>query len=78
MFKIMTIPFNRKVKGFDDETLNRFVLNKEIKTWHAEFFHDREDTYWTVFIEYETVVNGSVDKASMALDEPQRLLLDRF
>jgi hypothetical protein len=55
MFKIITIPFDRQQKGFDDELLNRFVLNKRVTSYRSEFFQDAEDSCWSIFLEYETV-----------------------
>jgi len=43
MFKILTIPFDRKKQGFDDELLNRVILNKQLKSHRAEFFQIGED-----------------------------------
>ncbi|MDP2863798.1 MAG: hypothetical protein Q8N95_13495 [Desulfobacterales bacterium] len=37
MFKIITVPFDRATKGFDDELLCRFVLNKNILSYQALF-----------------------------------------
>jgi hypothetical protein len=38
MFKILTIPFDRVKKGFDEEFLSRFTSNKQVKSYQAEFF----------------------------------------
>jgi hypothetical protein len=43
MFKIITIPFDRLKKGFDEEILNGFVINKHILSYRSEFFLDGED-----------------------------------
>ena len=45
MFKIITIPFDRNAKGFDKDLPNRFVVNKQVKTYRAELFHDGGNTY---------------------------------
>lgn len=56
MFKIMTIPFDRIQKGFDDEILNKFLLNKKLKSYRAAFFQDRDEKYWTLLVEYDPVL----------------------
>ncbi|MFO7601956.1 MAG: hypothetical protein R6X27_19420 [Candidatus Desulfacyla sp.] len=40
MFKIITIPFDRNTKSFDDDLLNRLVVNKQVKTYRAELFYE--------------------------------------
>lgn len=55
-FAIITIPFDPVTKGFQPDELNRFCLNKKIVTKRIEFFKDGEAVYWSVFIEYETVL----------------------
>lgn len=55
-FTIITIPFNPVTKSFHPVDLNRFCLNKNILTKKVEFFKDGEAVYWSVFIEYETVL----------------------
>jgi len=48
MFKIITIPFDRNTKSFDEDLLNRLVVNKQVKICRAELFHDSGETYWPV------------------------------
>jgi tetratricopeptide (TPR) repeat protein len=78
MFKIITLPFDRSVRGFDEDLLNSFVVNKQLKYYRAEIFHDGGETYWTVFLEYDPLVDRPAEKENMRLDEPQRLLYDRL
>ena len=40
MFKIATIPFNRNTKSFDEELLNRVVVNKQVTAYRAELFYE--------------------------------------
>ncbi|MBN1625682.1 MAG: RNA-directed DNA polymerase, partial [Deltaproteobacteria bacterium] len=51
MFKIITIPFDRKNRLFDEEVLERFALNKKINAYRAEFFELGDEKYWTVFLD---------------------------
>lgn len=56
MFKIITVPFDRVKKNFDDELLNRMTLNKQVKSSRGEFFQDGEDAYGMVFLEYDPLL----------------------
>ncbi len=55
-FAISAIPFDPITKSFHPEELNRFCLNKKIMAKRVEFFKDGEEAYWSVFLEYETVL----------------------
>ena len=78
MFKIVTIPFNREAQEFNEELLNKIVLNKQIKGYKAEFFQDGGEKYWTVFIEYDPVLEKASKKDTLKLTEPQKLLFERL
>jgi superfamily II DNA helicase RecQ len=78
MFKILTIPFDKRKKCFAEELLNDFVINKQVKYYRAEFFTTAEETYWTVLIEYDEVLEKTPERALHGLNEPQRLLLERL
>ena len=78
MFKIITIPFDRIKKGFDEDLLNRFILNKQVKSLQAEFFEDKEDKYWTIFLEYDPILQEEVAQELKNLDKPQSTLLLRL
>jgi len=78
MFKILTIPFNRIKQGFDEELLNRVTLNKQIKSHRAEFFQMGEEAYWTVFMEYDPLLEKTPERDLEGLGEPEKLLLERL
>jgi superfamily II DNA helicase RecQ len=84
MIKIFTIPFSKQNETFFEDDLNRFLLNKRAKTVKAEFFKSRENFYWTVFIDYDTVIHEkekggkSKEIAKVKLDEKDELLLRRL
>ena len=78
MFKIITIPFDRGKKSFDEETLTRFVINKRITSHRSEFFQDGDDTFWTVFLEYDPLLEKTGEKETLSLNEPQKLLCNRL
>jgi hypothetical protein len=46
MFKILTIPFDRKKKGFDEDLLNRFIVNKRLTACRSEFFREGGHKRW--------------------------------
>ena len=56
MFKIITIPFNRKTELFDVEEVNKFVFNKKIKNYQVQSFQNNGKNYWTIFLEYELLL----------------------
>lgn len=78
MFKIIAIPFDRVKKSFDEELLNRVTINKQVKSCRAEFFRNGEDAYWTVFLEYDPLLEKAPERSLEGLDEPQKMLLDRL
>ncbi len=78
MFKIVTIPFDPAIEGFDEGLLNRVTLNKHVRASRAAFFRHGERFYWSVFLEYTPVLEPSSKKETAGLDEPQRILLDRL
>ncbi len=66
MYKIITIPFNNKTELFDSEELNKFVFNKKIKNYQVQFFQNNDKSYWTVFLEYELLLEpAKQDKQSL-------------
>jgi superfamily II DNA helicase RecQ len=78
MFKIIAIPFDRVKKTFDEAPLTGFILNKQVKSCRAEFFRNGEDVYWTVFLEYDPLLEKTPERSLEGLDEPQKMLLDRL
>ncbi len=56
MYEIITIPFNTITKAFNPDDLNTFCINKKVISTKIEFFRDEKQAYWTVFIEYEPVL----------------------
>ena len=78
MFKIITVPFDRNKKGFDEEVLTKFILNKQVTSYHVQFFEDAAEKYWSVFLEYDPVLEKAPEKEMDGLDEPQTILLERL
>ncbi len=55
-FKIITIPFDNDKLCFMEEIINNFILNKKIKFYETKFFSQDNKSYWTIFIEFETIL----------------------
>lgn len=88
MVKIFTIPFSKSSETFFEDDLNQFLLNKKVNSIKAEFFKNRENFYWTVFIDCDTVIEefknkkekgiDKQDQPQLKLDEKDELLLKRL
>jgi len=76
-FRIITIPFNQEQGMFHEEELNKFLLNKTLKQYRTEFFKSNEQAYWTVFIEYETILNDHV-KINNSFNETEKTLQQKL
>ena len=62
-YAIITIPFNSLQHCFYPDELNSFCLNKKVLMKKVEFFKEGETYYWSVFLEYELVLEqGSLDE----------------
>jgi len=55
-FRIITIPFDSSSQVFMEEGLNNFCVNKKLASYKAEFFTSNGSSYWTVFIEYDPLL----------------------
>ena len=64
MYEIITIPFNIITKTFNADDLNSFCINKKVISTKIEFFKDEKNAYWSVFIEYETVLKKNNNEPS--------------
>ncbi|MBF0227933.1 MAG: HRDC domain-containing protein [Desulfobacterales bacterium] len=79
MFKIFCVAFEKSSKGFNDEMINKFLLNKELKSWKAEFFQNENESYWTVFVEYDEILKEKyILKEEENLEDTEKVLLDRL
>lgn len=77
MFKIITIPFNTKTELFDAEDLNKFVFNKKVKNYQVQFFQNNGKSYWTVFLEYDLLVEPA-KKENQTLNEADQLFYEKL
>lgn len=78
MYKIITIPFDPASEGFDEELLNRFVLKNKVSHYYPEFFVDSSKPYWTVFLEYDPVLEKAPSDLMSGLTQQQKLLFDHL
>ena len=76
-YEIITIPFNSITRSFHADDLNRFCLNKKVLNTKIEFFQDEKHAYWTVFIEYETILEHSSNEPE-GLTEAGRLCYEKL
>ncbi len=60
-----------------EEELNKFCLNKTILSLKAELFQNGKGAYWSIFLEYEKVLEESGTDNSN-LNAPEQLLLKRL
>ncbi len=78
MFKIITIPFNNNTETFSDEILTNFTINKRVKRYSIEFFLAEGKPYWTVFLEYDTVLEDNTESEISELSDAEKMLFDRL
>ena len=76
--RMFAVPFDPHQEVFHDEDLQKFLLNKQVKNIRAEFFSQDGRAYWAVYMEYDAVLKTDTSREAEALDEPQRLLFQRF
>lgn len=80
--KIITIPFEVSIQGFDSELLDQFCMNKVIHQLQAQFFTTDSGHYWTFMIQYD-IVEGKGEsrkhgEVTADLDEGQKLLYENL
>ena len=75
-FRVITIPFDEARETFHEEPLNAFCLNKKVVGWQAQFFLANGKAYWTVFLEYEPILEASPEPST--LSHAQKLLYKRL
>lgn len=74
---MFAVPFDPQHEVFADEDLQKFLLNKQVKRICPEFFCQNGRAYWTVYIEYDSVLPDA-SRETDGLDEAQRLLFQRL
>ena len=56
MLKVFTIKFENNLESFNDSALSNFISDKEITRWESQFFEQKNEHYWTIIIEYISMV----------------------
>jgi superfamily II DNA helicase RecQ len=74
--KIITLPFNYEKEIFFEEVVNEFCINKKVIKLREEFFTNNEKAYWTIFIEYETILPKQ--KEASGLSEAENVLFEKL
>jgi len=75
--RIFTLPFDVQIGGFHDEELQKFLLNKKLRSLHPQFFQLHGTAFWTVFVEYENVVSPTAGETE-GLNASESLLYVRL
>lgn len=78
MMEVITIKFDRDKEVFQSEDFKKFILNKKINSYKAEFFHDGGNSYWSVFVDYDVVVDDKKPDGKNKLNEADSLLFSRL
>ncbi|MBA7551372.1 hypothetical protein ES705_43912 [subsurface metagenome] len=76
-YEIITIAFDKENKIFSAEDLNRFCINKRVLSKKIEFFQDGESSYWTILLEYESVLEPS-GKETGGLTPAQKVCYEKL
>ncbi|MCB0839703.1 MAG: HRDC domain-containing protein [Bacteroidetes bacterium] len=74
---ILTISFDPEREAFATEELEDFCINKKIHSLREEFFMYQSKPFWTIFIQFERVVEREKN-IEVQLSEPEKLLFRRL
>ena len=77
MFKIIVVPFNNRTELFDTEDLNQFIFNKKVKHYQVHFFQNNGKSYWTIFLEYEPLIEPAKNDKTH-LNEADQLFYEKL
>ena len=78
-YKIITLCFDPTTGGFDDNLLNSFLTNKTVRRIEPGFFHHDGRAYWSVWVDYDNVLNATESrKSSIPLTDPEKILLQKL
>lgn len=76
-FKILTIKFDSEKELFIDEEIDKFLINKKLKSYEVRFFSEKNSHYWTLFIEYDEIIDkkNRTPEVIKLTDEEKHFLL---
>ena len=76
MLKIFTLKFEEKSESFNDSILSNFLADKEVNRWESEFFERKNESFWTILIEYRSLSHDETpQKTQKNKDESYKELL---
>ena len=75
-FRVFSLTFDPVTGTFGEDELNLFCLGKRVLAHRAEFFRLDGRAYWSVFLEYEPLVEPRPKRAEEELNPEQRALFD--
>ncbi len=80
MFRIITIPFDSDRCIFLEDDLNKFCMNKKVKSYKTEFFVKDSIPYWSVFTEYDLVYEkeNNFNEKTIRMNEAETMLFQRL
>jgi superfamily II DNA helicase RecQ len=61
MLKIFTLKYNEKSESFNDSAMSNFLADKELLRWESHFFERKNEYFWTVLVEYRTLVTTKTE-----------------
>ncbi len=77
--EIVTVKFDKDKEVFQSEELQKFILNKKINNYKAEFFNDNGKPYWSIFIDYDIILDEKQKPNSINnLSEAESLLFTKL
>jgi len=78
MMEVVVIKFDRDKELFQSEEFKKFILNKKINSYKAEFFQDGGNSYWSVFVDFDVTVDDKKSDGRDKLNDPESLLFFRL
>jgi len=64
MLKIFTLKYEEISETFNDSILSNFLSDKEILQWESHFFDRKNEYFWTILVEYRTIIPSQTDPIS--------------
>lgn len=78
-FKVLTLEFDPVLGGFDQSALESFCANKNIHTVQPQLFQQHGKTYWSVWVEYDSILTPAESrKTTEKLDPLQQQLFEHL
>lgn len=78
MIDVITIKFDREKELFQSDEFKKFILNKKINSYKAEFFQDGGNSYWSVFVDFDVAFDNKKIDSKNKLNEADSLLFSRL